>query len=42
MARAKQEPAMMLQILADEKGKPSAARVLLTASLAFTADPNRI
>ena len=28
---------MMLQILADEKGKLSAARVLLTASLAFTA-----
>jgi hypothetical protein len=27
---------MMLQILADEKGKLSAARVLLTACLAFT------
>jgi len=27
---------MMLEILADEKGKLSAARVLLTASLAFT------
>jgi hypothetical protein len=28
---------MIRQILADEKGNPSAARVLLTASLAFTA-----
>ena len=28
---------MIRQILADEKGKLSAARVLLTASLAFTA-----
>jgi hypothetical protein len=28
---------MISQILADEKGNPSAARVLLVASLAFTA-----
>ena len=28
---------MIRQILADEKGNPSAARVLLVASLAFTA-----
>ena len=28
---------MIRQILSDEKGNPSAARVLLTASLAFTA-----
>ena len=28
---------MILELLADEKGNPSAARVLLTASLAFTA-----
>ena len=28
---------MIRQILADEKGSPSAARVLLVASLAFTA-----
>tara|TARA_R110000824_G_scaffold216271_1_gene402883 strand:+ start:5052 stop:5369 length:318 start_codon:yes stop_codon:yes gene_type:complete len=28
---------MIRQILADEKGNPSAARVLLTATLAFTA-----